>query len=223
MKDKKNIPLVICIILIAINAFLAFDLFGMRNYSEDHFEVSYITNLTHLEFTEDYVAVADDGTERCFTKGERITIDGLSGYDPEDNSPIVCEFISDLQGCRYYTIREDVYKDVSEEINREMKRKKAEAPKLASKLRREYNAKRYAWFIYEGEEITDIAGNHLTNIHGDFLTGLIAGVVVFLAEAVCLIIWHRKDKRILFVCLSIIVSHMLLFGFLLKDFSHLCR
>ena len=214
--------MVICIILIAINAFLAFDLFGMRNYvySENHFEVWYITNLTYFEFTEDYVAVADDGTERCFAQGERVII---RGYDPEDDSPLVWEFVDEAHPLKIYTIREDVYKDVSEEINQVMERKKAEAHKLASKLSREYDFKRYTWFIYEGEEITDIEGNHLTNIRGDFLTGLIAGVVVFLAEAVCLIIWHRKDKRILFVSLSIIVSCMLLFGFLLKDFSHLCR
>lgn len=70
MKEKKSIPIAICIVLIVINAFLAFDLFGMRNHSESHFEVCYYTDLTYLEFTEDHVAVADDGTERCFTKGD---------------------------------------------------------------------------------------------------------------------------------------------------------
>lgn len=112
---------------------------------------------------------------------------------------------------------------MSEEVNREMERKKAEAPKLASKLRREYNFKRYTWFFHQGEEITDIAGNHLCNIHGSYLSGLIAAGIMLLAEVVCLIIWRRKDKRILFVSMNIIMFCMLMLGFFLQDFSHLCR
>ena len=70
MKVMKNISIAICIVLIAINAFLAFDLFGMRNHRENHFEVAYLTDMNYLEFTEDYVATAENGTERSFAQGE---------------------------------------------------------------------------------------------------------------------------------------------------------
>ena len=227
MKDKKNIPLVICIILISINAFLAFDLFGMLNNSESHFEIWYVESWSYLRLEEDVIGVTEDGRERLFTAGSLVS--NVVRYDPEDNSPVISlptpvgEY--DVAGDPHteYTLRGAVYEDVTEEVRQEIERKNAEAPKLASKLSREYDFKRYTWFFHQGEEITDIAGHHLCNIHGSYIIGLIAAGIVIYFDVIYLSRCRKKGKTGSFIACNIILfGALLMFGAFRLIFP-LCR
>ena len=200
MKEKKNLLIVISIMLLLINVFFAFYVFGMpKEFAKDSHHGAdlgyvYVTHQYWFKLSENVVGVAVDGEERTFAKGETI---GVDRFDPDDNSPIVRDHTGEL---KEFTLRDAVYEDVTEDVAQNIAQLKEQDAAQA----KQENMKLRLWFLHQGEDVY-FHEYYLDTIRGDFTLGLTAAGVVLLIDGLWLAICFRKTKLVRFVITNILL------------------
>ena len=189
MKEKKRSPIAISIVLILINTIAAFYVSGSPGdrIGMEYFTYNNTPTLTEdiIILNEDVAGISEEGDDHLYKAGERLQV---TGYDPEDNSPIVMEF--EGMEVRSYTLHGADYENVTEEIRSQAMQYSQEG----SRLYKDYRYKRALWFMNQGVEIKNPAGTHLGTIEGSFKYGITGAAIIFVIEAVLLAL-SRLTKR----------------------------
>jgi hypothetical protein len=193
MKEKKRSPIAISIVLILINTIAAFYVSGspQDRIGMEHFTYNNTPTLTEdiIILNEDVAGTSEEGGDHLYKAGERLQV---TGYDPEDNSPIVMEF--EGMEVRSYTLHDADYENVTEEIRSQAMQYSQEG----SRLYKDYRYKRALWFMNQGVEIKNPAGTHLGTIEGSFKYGITGAAIIFVIEAVLLALSRLTKKSKIF-------------------------
>lgn len=193
MKEKKRSPIAISIVLILINTIAAFYVSGspQDRIGMEYFTYNNTPTLTEdiIILNEDVAGISEEGDDHLYKAGERLQV---TGYDPEDNSPIIVMGFAEGEGIevRSYTLHGADYETVTEEIRSQAMQYSQEG----SRLYKDYRYKRALWFMNQGVEIKNPAGTHLGTIEGSFKYGITGAAIIFVIEAVLLAL-SRLTKR----------------------------